>query len=145
MEFAINTKVGQRVTKVDINIRSISDNILISSSYPEGVHIKDLKIVYQTDRKMALNDIWITLIDRRRRGVKRSSYWHYFEDVNVAVRTNDTIFANGIFGTVYTLGKKEAAIKKLTKAMQAKVEKEYGFLSNINISEMVDKYLLKSN
>jgi hypothetical protein len=140
-KYKVKTRVGQEVTKIEINIRSNTDKYNSTSLYKEGVHINTLKIVYQTDRKIALNDNWITTLDRQKVGERKSEHWHYLEDIHVTIKTRETYFPNGIFGTIYTLEKQSTAINKLVKEMQLKVDKEYGFLSRINIESVVNDFL----
>lgn len=40
---------------------------------------------------------------------------------------------------IHTTGSETAAINKLVKAMQRHVDKEVGFLANINIKDITDK------
>ena len=143
MKYKLKTKIGQRVSKIEINIRSDADKQKDTSINKEGVHINNLKIVYQTRYKIALNDSWITKLDRQSAQGKKSSYWHYLEDTRVNIVTRETFFSNGIFGTIYTTGSISDAIKKLTKAMQVKVNKEYGFLANIDIEKIVSDFRQK--
>ena len=60
MKYRNETKIGQPVWEVRINIHS-SSNQSISEWRKEGIIIKQLSIVHQTDRKIALSDDFITL------------------------------------------------------------------------------------
>lgn len=144
-EFKPQTRVGQEVHKICINIRSEKDKDNFSSLYEDGCHIEKLKIVHQTDRKIALSNLWITTLDRLEVGSRKESHNTYLNDSSVCIRINDTIFANGVFGTIYTTGKTKPAINKLVKKMQSEVDSKYGFLCNMDIEIIVDRFIYGQN
>lgn len=141
-KFKLKTKVGQCVKKIRINIPS-EGRQGSGTLYKEGVFIDDLKIVHQTENKIALSDNWITTIDRQMDEERKSEHRNYFEDISVCIKTRETYFPNGVFATIYTLGNSGEAIEKLTAAMQRKVNKDYGFMFNLNIKDKVDLYLME--
>lgn len=145
-KYKLKTKIGQRVSKVTINIVSPEHKHKQCSLYPEGVFVKDYKIAYQSSRKTAINSTWITTFDRQEEGTRKdTSFNNYIESPCISIKTRETIFSNGIFGTLYTLGDSRKAIIKLTKAMQERVNKEYGFMFNINVGDIVEGYLDSGN
>ena len=142
-KFKLQTKIGQKVHIIEIGIRADCDKHHSTNLYPDGVSINESKIVYQTFYKIALNTKWITLLERQKVDSKKESYNTYLEDSIVSIKTKESYFPNGIFGTIYTIGDTDKAIKKLTSDMQKKVNKEYGFMFNIDIASVVDEYLSK--
>jgi len=135
MKHKNETKIGQSVWLVRINIHSSSGQS-ISEWRKEGIIIKQLNIVHQTDYKIALNDEFITLLDRLEDGKRKSSYQTVFEDVAISFVSKETYFPNGIFAHAYTLEKPEKFLPKMKKQMLSHIEKEYGFLSKIDIDSL---------
>ncbi len=144
-KYKLKTKIGQRVSKIEIGIRAESDKHQSTSINKEGVFVGDHKIVYQTYWKIALNNKWITLLDRQRVDQKKESYNQYLEYPSVSVVTKESYFPRGIFGIIYTIGDSRKAIVKLIEAMQTKVDKEYGYMFNIDIGDIVEGYLDSGN
>jgi len=142
-KFKQQTKIGQSVYKVELNIRDESSINNSSSFNQHGLFFEKLKIVYQTEHKIALNDRWITLFDRLKSDRKKESYCHYLEDINVRIVTKETYFPNGIFATMYTLEDPEKQVNKIKKAIQTKINKEYGFLRFCNIEQVIESFNLK--
>jgi hypothetical protein len=140
-KYKLNTKIGQVVNHIEINIRADSDKNDTTSLYKEGIYIENLKIVYQTYHKIALDDTWITLLDRKKIDYRKERFYTYLEDCIVSIKTNETYFPNGVFGTIYTIGNTKTAIRKLGKAIEKEVNSRYGFLSKINVKELIDEYL----
>lgn len=125
---------------IEINIRS-KGTTYTGSYHKEGIHINEYKIVYQTDYKIALNNDWITVLDRAESGERKSSYKHFLEDLDVSIITKEDYFPNGIFASTFTIGDVNSAIKRLTKAMKAKVNSEYGFMFNLDIDRIVESFI----
>jgi len=136
-KFKLQTKKGQTVYEIHINIRD-NNTSCVSSIYPHGIIIKELKIVHQTLYKIALSDDWITSLDRQRENQKKESYNHYLEDITVIVRTKDTFWPNGIFGHCYTLDNPEKCLTKIKRKMSDQVNKDYGFLRLIDIEKVLE-------
>jgi len=135
MKYRNETKIGQPVWEVRINIHS-SSNQSISEWRKEGIIIKQLSIVHQTDRKIALSDDFITLLDRIEFGKRKESHQGVLEDVSISFVSKETYFPNGIFATAYTLEKPEKFIPKMKKQMLVHIEKECGFLQKIDIDSL---------
>jgi hypothetical protein len=125
-KYKLKTKRGQTVFRIEINLRS--DQYNKTSLNPDGIYITELKIVHQTERKIALSDTWITTLDRQGINEKKDKYWHYLEDINISIKTMETYFANGIFATCYTLKNPKKIIEKMKHEIHLKVNREYGFL-----------------
>lgn len=136
-EFKLETSIGQKVIMIKINIPNPEDEKTASGFRKEGVFTTSLKIVFQTLSKIALNDTYITRLDRLNKDERKENYKSCLEYPEVSISTRDTIFPNGIFGTIYTIGSEKRAKTKLIKAMQTKLDKELGFFSRINISDFV--------
>jgi hypothetical protein len=139
-KFKLSTKIGQRVSKIEINIRADNGKYGSETLYKEGVFVKDHKIVFQTPRRIALNDSYITTFDRQEEGERHDTYNHHIEYPSISVKTTEICFPNGIFATMYTIGDVNKAIKKLTKDIHIKIKKEYGFLSNIDVFGFVEQH-----
>ena len=140
-KYALKTKIGQKITLIEINIRSENSKNNTSSFNKDGIFVKKYKIVYQNRYKIAINDDWITTLNREKIGDKKDGY-NYLNECHVKIKTQQTYWPNGIFGEVYTLGEIDEAIQKLTQAMQDKIDEQYGFLQNINIESIVNSYKL---
>lgn len=135
MKYRNETKIGQPVWVVRINIHS-SSNESTSEWRKEGIIIKQLSIIHQTDRKIALSDEYITLLDRIEFGERKESYQSVLEDIIISFVSKETYFPNGIFATAYTLESPEKFIPKMKKQMLVHIEKEYGFLQKIDIDSL---------
>ena len=114
MKYRNETKIGQPVWVVRINIHS-SSNESTSEWRKEGIIIKQLSIIHQTDRKIALSDEYITLLDRIEFGERKESYQSVLEDIIISFVSKETYFPNGIFATAYTLESPEKFIPKMKK------------------------------
>lgn len=134
-EFTIKTEIGQKVWRIKINLPfdGIGDSL-----YKQGIFTEELSIVYQTDRRIALSDYYITCLDRREKGTKKEDYYTYLNDLKIRVVTKETYFANGIFASMYsTKEPTEALLEALKRELKEKVQKEYSFLYNID--ELINK------
>jgi len=128
-EFKHETKIGQKVFLISIGLYS-DGNQKACTIYKEGVHIEELKIVFQTEYKIALNDKWITCLDRQEKDKRKDSIYSFIGYSSIFIKTKETYAPNGIFARIYVLGGVDKEIKKLKAEMVALVEKEYGFLAN---------------
>lgn len=137
--FKLNTKIGQPVYYVEINVPD-PNYTGSSSSYKEGIFIKKLKIVYQTKYKIALSNEFITTLDRQKEGQKKESYYNFLEDMSVTVKTKETYWPNGIFAHCYTIEDPEKSINKLKRKMIDQVNKDYGFLRWIDIEKTLNEF-----
>lgn len=137
-KFALFTKKGQVVHLIRINICTGSQPSYVLKSEKDGLSIMDMKIIHQTRIKIALNDDWITILDRLLCEGKKNDYSHYLGDISISIKVNDSLFANGIFSTCYTIENPEKIIKKMKRKIMLKIDKEYGFLRDINISKVLE-------
>ena len=137
--FSLDTKIGQTVYDIKINIVPNARRSVIKSAFDsEGIFIEKLKIVYQTKSKIALSGNYIPVLDRRKLGEKSEFYKYFLEDISVSIKTKEDYFNNGIFAHCYTLQEPDKIIKKMTAKISEKVKSEYGFLANIDIWEKVE-------
>ena len=139
MEFTLDTKIGQRVYEINLNVRSPESKYNSTSYHSDGCHIKELEIVYQTKYKIALSDDFITLLSREKKGEKKDKYYNYINDINVSIITKENYFPNGIFCKCYSLKNNKSVVNKMKKAMLDKIEKEYGFLFSSEIKNEINK------
>ena len=137
IEYQVDTKKGQTVYDIQINVRETGDAKTMSSMYPNGIHVKVLKIVHQTPYKIALSDDFITLLDRIKKGSKKESYQHCLDEIRVTIRAKDTFWPNGVFGHVYTTKDPEKEIKLIKHKMINQVNKDYGFLRTADIEQTI--------
>jgi len=142
MEFSLNTKVGQKIYEINLNVRSPESKHNSTSYHSDGCHIKELEIVYQTKYKIALSDEFITLLSRQKKGDKKDKYYHYIDDIGVSIVTKENYFPNGIFCKCYSLKNNKSVINKMKKAMLNKIEKEYGFLFSSEIKNEINNLTL---
>jgi len=140
MKYKLKTVKGQKVYRVDVGIRD-SPNIYDRTTYHRhGIFVKELKIVHQTEFKIALSDEWITLLDRQKGGEKKDKYKSFIGDYNVSIVTNETYLPNGVFCTCYTLESPDKSINKIKKAIMNKINKDYGFLRDANLGSVLDRF-----
>lgn len=127
VKFKLETKKGQKVYRINLNILNGTSTC---SLHKEGLFVEELKIVHQTEYKIALNDKWISLLDRCRLDERKASYKRYLDEITVSIKTTETYFPNGIFCECYTIGNTENMIKRMKHEIINKIKKEYGFLSD---------------
>lgn len=137
IEFDQPTKIGQKIYYVQVNIRSAESMHNSTSMHQNGIFITEKKIAYQTIRKIALNDEWITILDRKRKGQRKESYYRFLEEVCISIKTKETYWPNGIFASVHTTKDPEKMIGKIKKMIIKKIEDEYGFLRNIDVESVI--------
>lgn len=139
-KFEQKTKKGQTVYYIQVNIRSTDSKYNSSGVYLEGIFIEELKIVHQTNKKIALSDEYITTLDRKNEGEKHESYKHYLEDISVNIVTKETFFPNGIFTHCYSLENPEKCIAKMKHKIINKINADYGFLRFANVEEIIEGF-----
>lgn len=137
-KFELKTKKHQTVYEISINIRSEESKLNTTSFHKDGVFVEEHKIVFQTSLKTALNDKYITLFYRQIKDEKKSSYSDYIENINVSVVLKEDYFPNGIFCKCYTLENPEKIIKKMKRKIITEVNKNYGFLLNIDLEKTLN-------
>lgn len=138
-EYKYETKVGQKVYLVNLNIRHDFDMDNKTGWNEHGIFVTELKIIQQTKYKIALSDEWITLIDRRKKGEKSESYYNEFEKVSVRFLNKETYFPNGIFCSCYTLSDPKKSIKKIKSEILKKINKDYGWLRIYNFESRIEE------
>lgn len=139
-QFKQETKKGQIVYEIEVNIRSTESMDNRTSSNKHGIFVKELKIVHQTNYKIALSGDFIPLLDRKREECRKDGYHHYFEDIKVSIRTKDTFWPNGIFTHLYSLENPQKGIGKMKKEIIKKINSDYGFLRFANIEEIIEGF-----
>ncbi len=137
VQFKLDTKKGQIVYFIELNIHSGENRHDSGFLYKEGLFVTEKKISLQTKYKIALNDEWITLLDRLKETDKKESYKHCLEDINIVIKTKETYWPNGIFASCYTLENPEKCIKTIKHKIINKIEKEYGFLYNVDFKSKI--------
>jgi len=137
VKFAFQTKKGQVVYKINLNIHSNTPKY--TSIDKEGLFVKELKIVHQTNYKIVLSDDFVTVLDRRKAEQKKESYQSYLEDVSIGIRTKESYFPNGVFCTCYTINDPVKIIKLIKRKMLDKINSEYGFLRFTNYEKVVEE------
>jgi hypothetical protein len=137
MEYTLDTKIGQKVYEINLNVRSPESKHNSTSYHSDGCHIEELEIVYQSKYKIALSDDFITLLDRQRKDKRKDSFYSYLDNIKVSIITKETYFPNGIFCRCYSLKNNKSVINKMKKAMLEKIEKEYGFLFSSEIKHQI--------
>jgi len=141
IKFALETKKGQIVYKINLNIHSgVSPKY--TSFDKEGLFVKYLKIVHQTNYKIVLSDDFVTVLDRKKEEQRKDSYHHFLEDIIVNIRTKESYFPNGIFCTCYTLSDPEKTIKLIKRKMLDKINSEYGFLRHTDYEKVINDFIL---
>jgi len=141
IKFAIETKKWQTVYEIKLNIHSEKPKYS-SGIDKEGLFVKELKIVHQTNRKIVLSDEFVTLLDRRRAEQKKESYYNFLEDVSIRIKTKETYSPNGVFCTCYTIQEPEKTIKLIKRKMIEKINSEYGFLRFTDYEKIIEEMQL---
>jgi len=137
IKYKLETKKGQTVYYVELNIHSGEATRFNTGLYSEGLFVKEKKIAFQSKYKIALNDDFITILDRQFDDRKKESYQTYLEDINVCIKTKETYWPNGIFAHCYTIENPEKCIKNIKHRIISKIEKEYGFLYNMDFKQKI--------
>lgn len=139
IKYKLDTKKGQTVYHVEVNMRDDLSLTLSTSLNPHGIFVTELKIIHQTARKIALSDEWINLFDRQKEDQKKESYCRYLGDVYISIKTKETsYFPNGIFASCYTLDNPEKCIAKIKRKVVDQINKEYGFLRFIDVEKVIE-------
>ena len=131
INFKLDTHIGQTVYDIEINVRADSDIRNSTSYHKHGIWIKELKIVYQTDYKIALSNEFISLLDRQKENERKESYKHFLEEITVSILTKERCFPNGVFCHIYSLKDPKKSLSKMKKEMIAKIQSDYGFLGSV--------------
>ena len=126
IEFSEKTKKGQIVNQININIHAPGSRPC--TLYPAGITVTPLKIVYQTNQKIALSDEWITILDRRKLGERKESYRRFLNDISISVKTTETYFPNGIFANCITNNNPSSVIKEMKKSILNYVHSKYSWM-----------------
>lgn len=125
-EFKIETEIGQTVYEIRINIPTTPIN---NSFEKEGIFVIEHKISFQTIKKIALNDDWITTFDRLGKSKRKESYQSAIGYSSISVKTNETYFSNGVFARLYTIESPKTEIKRLKGDVAKEIQSKYGFFN----------------
>jgi len=117
-------KINQKVWHIEIN------NSVIEKSYkPNGVVIKELKIIGISEYKICLNNDWFTALDIIRSGGKKEKHCSYIDNISTSIRTQNSILGDGIFISLFSTKKpSQKLLEKMVGSASNTIEKEYGFL-----------------
>lgn len=137
-EFKLQTKKGQTVYYIKVNIRSEESLGRPSLSDEHGIFVKELKIVHQTNHKVVLSDEFVTVLDRMKKDQKKESYHNNLEDPKVYVKSKETYWANGIFSYMYSLEDPQKCISKMKRKIKDQINKDYGFLRFIDLEGVLE-------
>jgi len=138
-EFELDTFIGQKVYEINIGIRADGSKCQCTSYHRDGIFIEEHQIVFQSPYKIALNDDYITILDRQELGKKGESYNYFLEKCSVSIITKENYFPNGIFGKLLTIGNVEKGIAKLKRKIISETNAQYGFLK-MNIEGILADY-----
>ncbi|MCE5332900.1 MAG: hypothetical protein LLF95_12270 [Bacteroidales bacterium] len=137
-KFKLQTKKGQIVYKIEVNIRTEETMKNNSGMNKHGIFVEELKIVHQTKYKTVLSDPWVSMFDRQLEDQRKDSYNRYIEDIFVSIKTKETYWANGIFATMYSLEDPQKCISKIKKKITDQINKDYGFLRFVDIESVIE-------
>ena len=137
-KFKLQTKKGQIVYKIEVNMRTEETMTNRSSMNRHGIFIEELKIIHQTEHKIALSDKWITLFDRQKEDQKKESYYRFIEDVSISIKTKEVYWPNGIFATMYSLEDPQKCITKMKRKIINQINKDYGFLRFVDVESVIE-------
>jgi len=138
--YKLQTKKGQIVYDIHVNIRSDDSKNRSTTTDQDGIFITELKIVHQTQYKTVLSDEFVTVLDRQRDERKKESYYHYIEDISVSIITKESYWPNGIFAHMFTLKNPQTQIKQIQREIIRKINSEYGFLRFCDIEKTIEGF-----
>jgi len=128
------TYTGQTVYKIEVNVLEDKTKPTI---YKEGIIIEPLKIVYQTGKKIAISDKYITTLDIPEND-KKEPFYTYLNEIYVRVESDNAYWSNGMFCKVYALDNSGVTIDRILLDIAKKVKDKYGFLYD-GISNKLNK------
>ena len=134
--------VGQKVWEIKINKSRNTPSTW--SARQDGVYIKEMSILGISPYKIVLDNDYFTTLEVDREGRKRDlKYYTYLNQETISIITNNTMFDEGIFCTMYSTKKPDKKLlNKLVNNIGKKVYKDYGFLFGGAIEEI--KTLIKN-
>ena len=133
-------EVNQPVWHIEIN------NAVDEKSYrPNGVSIKELKIIGVSPYKICLNNDWFTTLDLIREGDRKNrSIYHYMDNIHTSIRTKDNLLGNGVFISLYsTVKPTKSTLKRMVGHAANKIDKDFGFLlrgATNELHDLIEKY-----
>jgi len=128
-------RVNQKIWHIEIN------NAVCERSYrPNGVRIKELKIIGISEYKICINTDWFTTMDVVKEGQRKDrSYKSYLDDVSTSIRTADSILDEGVFLSLYSTKKpNKKMLQKMVASAANEINKKYGFLLRGVKNELYD-------
>jgi len=124
MQRECTEKIGQAVWQIEIN-KAVDEK----SYRPNGIVIEKTKIIGISKFQICIQSDWFEKFYIKEEGKRRSSHENYLNDINVNIRTNQSILGDGVFVSMTSTKK---PTKRLLKKMVAKanneIDKRYGFL-----------------
>ena len=136
-------KLNQKIWHIEIN-NAVKEE---RDWRPNGVNVKELKIIGISPYKVCLNNDWFTSLDYEKDGEKKDkSYKTYLDDVSVSIRTRDNVLGDGVFVSMYsTKEPSQKILDRMVAKASNKIDKEYGFLFDgvkSKLWDMVQNYKL---
>jgi len=120
-------KVGQKIWEVKLQLTNKE-----SSYSPNGLFIKELKVIGVSKYKVCLNDDWFTTLDnddRENYKKERNDCYRYANDIRVDIRTCNHILGDGVYANMFSTTKpNDATLKKIYGKISNQIDKQYGFL-----------------
>lgn len=121
----MENEVNQPIWAIEIN------KAVDAKSYrPNGITVKEYKIIGISKYKICINNDWFTTFSYTKEGERKDrSIYSYLDDISVSIRVKNSILGDGIFITLYSTKKPtKATFKKMVAAACVRIDNEYGFL-----------------
>lgn len=121
----MENEVNQPIWAIEIN------KAVDAKSYrPNGIIVKEYKIIGISKYRICINDDWFTTFSYTKEGERKDrSIYSYLNDISVNIRVKNSILGDGIFITLHSTKKPtKATFKKMVAAACVKIDNEYGFL-----------------
>ena len=97
-------------------------------NYKKNEFISEMvEVAAENDNYIIINDWYFTKLKK-----EKCSWDIVLGKAQINVRTRDTLLDNGIFYTLYS--EKPVTAKSIKKEIEKKVAKEFGWLSNVDLS-----------
>lgn len=135
-------KVSQKIWHIEIN--KFFEKPSSWSHRQNGIKIEELEIIGISKYRLCLNNDFFTTLDYEREGQRKDrSIYSYPDDINISIRTNDSILGDGVFTSLYSTKKPtKKLLERMAAATSVEIKKKFSFLrgASDDIYEMVDEF-----
>ena len=136
----MNCKINDTIYRINLNKAQPSKYSLRET----GLFIEKFKILGISETKICLNDENFTTFKILETGKKRDSWYSYLDNISVNIKTNETLFENGVFITLYSTKKPtKKTFQKMAATAAIEAKEKFGFLfGNVGdqLNEIINDY-----